>query len=585
LKRLVIYAHFDESNKIKHYVLYALNALFKVSDTIIFISTSQLDNSELDKIASLVTKSILTENIGLDFFMWKQGLCQIDYNKFDEIVITNSSVYGPLLDISTVFEKMKHVCCDFWGLTENFDLEWHLQSYFIVFRNNVLRSQAFSDFWESVLPYSNKNQVIRSYEVGLSQWLIGNGFKYHVYFSWRQIVRYLYSLSHRKYRKLKNPSVAYAFELICLGFPFLKLEVLRENPYKIDTSKIISLLRESSYPLENLQLNAPKRTPLKSTPQGLCPLCKKPGKLAHEKVTDCFEFNSSTRWPIRRCISGKCGVTWLDPSPLESEIYRAYLNYYTHAGATDECIYYPPQYGSVSRFMLSGFRKALKLTGIHKKRSMFWLHDLERGNGRLLEIGCGNGSRLVDLQSLGWCVEGQEIDPKAVQNGRAKGLHIHEGTLDTVNIQENTFDVVLLSHVLEHIHRPKEFLTKCRNLLKPGGRLVISTPNVNSFGHKIYRRYWRPLEVPRHIIIYTPRAIENILREIGFSDLSVRTVAINFELISMHSRDIKNLGWTDANSLPRVGNELIPVMMQFIAMMVHKVFPRSGEECFAIAEK
>lgn len=586
VKRLVFYAHYDDSDTIQNYVVHALHSLNNISDTIIFISTSRLSDSELDKIAPYIAKSILLDNVGFDFFMWKQGLLQINYSEYDDIILTNSSIYGPLWDISSVFDKMDKVPCDFWGLTDNYELEWHLQSYFIVFKRNTHSSQAFRNFWDSVLPYSNKNQVIRSYEIGLSQWLIGNGLEASVYCSWKQLAKFLLSLNYAKYNKPINPSVAHAVEIIKLGVPFLKLEVIRDNPFNTDVNQIISLLHDANYPVDYLMFNAPKRSPrIISESKETCPLCGNTGKLLHTKVTDCFEFNSKTRWPIRRCLSIKCGSVWLDPAPLESEIYKAYQNYYTHEGVTSEYCYYPTQYSLTSKLLLNVFRKALKLTGIHKKRSKYWLHDIKSGNGRLLEIGCGDGSRLIALQSIGWVVEGQEVDPKAVQNCLAKGLHVHEEPLDSISLQENTFDVILLSHVLEHIHRPKEFLDKCRALLKPGGRLVISTPNVNSLGHKIYKHRWRPLEVPRHIIIYTPEAISDLLQKVGFNRYSVRTVALNFELISMHSRDIKHLGWTDVNSMPRVNNELVPVMMQFVAMMVHLVSPHSGEECFAIAVK
>lgn len=584
MKRLVLYAHFDDSDKIQDYVVHALNSMHKVSDAVIFISTSNPTDTELDKIAPYIKKSILTENVGYDFFMWKQGLHQVDYKEYDEIILSNSSVYGPLWDISTVLNTMNNVSCDFWGITESYELEWHLQSYFIAFRKGAHNSLAFKNFWDSVLPYSNKSQVIRSYEIGLSQWLIGNGLKASVYCSWKQLAKFLLSFNRAISNKPVNPSITHPVEIIKLGVPFLKLEVIRDNPSNCNVNQIISLLHDVDYSVDYLMLNAPKRSPrIKAESKETCPLCGHSGAVMQSKVTDCLEVNSGTRWTIRRCLSRKCGSAWLDPAPLEPEIYQSY---YTHEAATREYSYYPTQYSLASKILLNVFRKALKLTGIHKKRTKYWLHDLERGSGRLLEIGCGDGSRLLALQASGWEVEGQEVDPKAVQHCLAKGLQVHEGPLDSISLQENTFDVILLSHVLEHIHRPKEFLDKCRSLLKSGGRLLITTPNVDSLGHKIYRRCWRPLEVPWHIIIYTPKSISNILQEVGFIQVSVRTIALNFELISMHSRDIKYLGWTtDVNSMPRVNNELVPVMMQFVAMMVHLVSPHSGEECFAIAVK
>ena len=103
--------------------------------------------------------------------------------------------------------------------------------------------------------------------------------------------------------------------------------------------------------------------------------------------------------------------------------------------------------------------------------------------GRLLDVGCGNGQRLSQLQTLGWDVEGQEIDPKAVMNAqRNYGIKIHLGNLHDIAFSSSTFDAIIMGHVIEHLIDPLAILTECHRILKPGGILVITTPNVESFG-------------------------------------------------------------------------------------------------------
>ena len=612
--RLLIYAHFDPENVIQGYVLDALRSMSKVCHEIRFVSTSALPDSELAKIRPYARETLKVENIGFDFHMWKCALQTVILEDYDELVLMNSSVYGPLSDISPIFAAMQAKLCDCWGITESYEHDRHLQSYFIVFRKSVLSSEAFRLFWNSVLPYRNKFQVIRSYEIGLSQWLLGHGFRLLAYISWKQVVRYLAAHPlraqviygnltralrlcyqtihfilrnlHRQYIRPINPTVAYPEELIILGVPFLKLEVVRDNPFMRNLSGIINALNALNYQQEYLLTKRPPVGPvgIATSYSAICPLCGQDGDNCYTGLSDNFGVNNPGVWNIRQCRSRDCGCTWLDPAPYESELSKVYGTYYTHQGVTESLEYYPPDYGSVARILLKTALRCLHYLRINPQRESFWLHGLEKGQGRLLELGCGEGSRLAALKERGWTVEGQEIDPKAVSNCRSKGLVIHEGKIEQVGLPEKSFDIILISHVIEHVHRPEEFLKHCRKLLRPGGRLILSTPNIESLGHRIYGRYWLALDVPRHLILHNRRSLYDVLHRAGFGRISVKTVALNCELTSMHSRDIKYFGWTDMNSMPRIGKELIPVLLQLAALILQLFLPGWGEECFAVAE-
>lgn len=613
--RLLIYAHFDPENKIQDYVRHSLSCMAKICNEIRFVSTSVLPDAEMEKIRPFISEALMVENIGLDFNMWKSSLRGVNLGDFDELVIMNSSIYGPVFDISPMFEEMSKTACDCWGATENYEHDRHLQSYFIVFRKSILISGSFKLFWDSVLPYENKKQIIRSYELGLSQWLISNGFILAAYCPWSSVVRYLEAhpdrtipfppvipkflrfyekrtrwilrLLKREYKPI-NPSVAFPLELMEIGFPFLKVEVLRDNPYKKDLSGIFGFLRRENYPEAYLLSSKPAEVVngMRSSRSAFCPLCGQPGKIRFNSLADFFRFGSPRSWSSRLCASRDCGCIWLDPMPLKSEIFKAYQTYYTHQTSAEKPVYYLPQYNKLQKLMIKVLHRCLNFMELPKKRETFWLHGLtEKTGGKLLEIGCGDGSRLLALKDHGWIVEGQEIDPKAAENCRSKGLFVHAGKIDELGLSPDSFDVILMSHVLEHLHRPVEFLAECRKLLKPGGKLVLSTPNINSFGNMIYRRNWLPLDPPRHLILYNRKSLANVLRAAGFEQLSVSTVSLNCELIAMHSRDLRYLGWTDMNSMPRIDKELVPLFMQFLAMLIHFFRPGSGEECFAIACK
>ena len=88
-----------------------------------------------------------------------------------------------------------------------------------------------------------------------------------------------------------------------------------------------------------------------------------------------------------------------------------------------------------------------------------------------------------------------------------------EKDFQTADFDTDGFDAVTMSHVIEHVPDPVAFLDKCRRVLRPGGRLVLSTPNVRSLGHKRFRQSWRGLEPPARYSKYTVRSAARIQKE------------------------------------------------------------------------
>ncbi|MFP6685851.1 MAG: rhamnan synthesis F family protein, partial [Polyangiaceae bacterium] len=167
-KRLTIYAHFDAKGQVRRYVTRYLKELRALSDKLVFVSTAPLSEEEVDRLQLHADEVVLKDNVGLDFGMWKHVIDRHELSEYDELVLTNSSIIGPLRPLQPIFSRMASRTCDFWGMTENFDGEWHLQSYFLVLKKKVMRSEAFATFWSSVLPYRSRWQIIRSYEVGFT---------------------------------------------------------------------------------------------------------------------------------------------------------------------------------------------------------------------------------------------------------------------------------------------------------------------------------------------------------------------------------------------------------------------------------
>lgn len=110
-----------------------------------------------------------------------------------------------------------------------------------------------------------------------------------------------------------------------------------------------------------------------------------------------------------------------------------------------------------------------------------------------------------------------ETDPEAVERARERhGLTVHLGRLGDLRFPESSFDAVTMKHVIEHVHDPVGLVRECLRLLKPRGRLVLVTPNVNGLGHRWFGENWRGLEPPRHLHLFTPWALGICASRAGF---------------------------------------------------------------------
>jgi 2-polyprenyl-3-methyl-5-hydroxy-6-metoxy-1,4-benzoquinol methylase len=166
-----------------------------------------------------------------------------------------------------------------------------------------------------------------------------------------------------------------------------------------------------------------------------------------------------------------------------------------------------------------------------------WLQGSWRG--RLLDIGCGAGDLLLRMQQYGWDVEGIEQDRIAVANLRKFDIDVTEGTLPNGNLPADSFDVITASHVIEHIGDPNAFLRECFKLLRPGGRLVIATPNADSSGLKKYGSSWVHLDPPRHLVLFTPASLKQALERASFEVDQTRTSCRSAYFATKASRSLR----------------------------------------------
>jgi rhamnosyltransferase len=252
--RLALFAHFDAEDQVKRHVSEYLAQLKSVCRRIVFVSTSRLPEQQLAKVRPHVESILLKDNTGYDFGMWQHALERTDLGDADEIVLANSSVFGPIHPLEPIFRRMADIPCDFWGMTDNFEYRWHLQSYFLVFKREVARSEAFRSFFWSVLPYRSKGPVVLGYEVGLTAFLVDNGFRpgafapVEAWASWTQ--RRLMDL-----KRTWNPTLFHPHKLLSLGVPFVKGMLLRDNVGNVPLGPVYRAMAEAGYDLGLIELD------------------------------------------------------------------------------------------------------------------------------------------------------------------------------------------------------------------------------------------------------------------------------------------------------------------------------------------
>ena len=137
------------------------------------------------------------------------------------------------------------------------------------------------------------------------------------------------------------------------------------------------------------------------------------------------------------------------------------------------------------------------------------------GSGRLLDVGCATGRFLSLMSVLGWETSGIEADPEAAAKARQVTPRIFVGDPTEASFPDGHFDVVTAFHVLEHLPDP---LGAFRNMLRwtaPGGRVIVEVPNVGGWGGRLFGRYWSGLELPRHLIQFTPQTMRAMVERAG----------------------------------------------------------------------
>jgi SAM-dependent methyltransferase len=213
------------------------------------------------------------------------------------------------------------------------------------------------------------------------------------------------------------------------------------------------------------------------------------------------------RFEIDRCKG--CSVMVTVPSPSGDELAAYYPTDYVSFGSGKH----------PTPALIRVLGSLVQLPYLMRYGSVDRTPPAKVSGGALLDIGCGAGAYMQKMRQLGWDVYGIEPSPSAAASAGALGIspdRIFVGYADEADWPDASFDLITLSHVLEHLPEPRRTLGNTHRWLRRGGRVRIWVPNVESLESRVFGGLWFGLDVPRHLVHYSPTTIRRLLEGAGF---------------------------------------------------------------------
>ena len=203
-----------------------------------------------------------------------------------------------------------------------------------------------------------------------------------------------------------------------------------------------------------------------------------------------------------RCAN--CGLIQMNPQPLEDEIKRRY-----DSRSGKEYLLY--ELANEDSFLALALL-ALKDAGFEEIEDEL----LTKPSARLLDIGCATGSLLAHFRERGWETTGVEISgPQAEYAREKRNLDVRNLPLEENRFPAAHFNVVLASHLIEHLNNPAAMIGEVYRILAPGGRFFVTTPNIAGFQARLFRGSWRSA-IFDHLYLFSVKTLSRLLEDKGF---------------------------------------------------------------------
>lgn len=249
-----------------------------------------------------------------------------------------------------------------------------------------------------------------------------------------------------------------------------------------------------------------------------CPVCGSPDIKNVLSVKDYTVSNKT--FVIAECNSCSLRFTQDVPDAASIAPYYKSENYISHTNTSK---------GLINRLYQSVRKRTLK----QKRRLIERASGIKKG--RLLDVGSGTGAFANEMQQAGWQVTGLEPDADA----RAVGKQSYNIDLADIGqfyqLQESSYDVITMWHVLEHVHDLQGYIAKLKLLLTENGKLFIAVPNYTSKDAAAYKEQWAAYDVPRHLYHFSPRSMQVLMEKHGLRILQHKPMWYDSFYVSMLS--------------------------------------------------
>ncbi|MGG5821379.1 rhamnan synthesis F family protein [Falsiroseomonas sp. HW251] len=259
--RVVVFCHYDRRGRIWRHTRDYLDSLREAGFAVVFVSNgAPIAPEDRAWILARAWRVIERENVGYDFGAWRDGIAACGLPRADTalLAIANDSVYGPFAPVARLVDRMDFGEADVWGVTDSWQHRWHLQTYLVVFGRRVLRDPAFGAFWSGVPNRRLKRGVVLDSEIGLTRAMMAAGLRCRALWPYTDVLDHLRrsaevaaeereapppdpmteASERNRERVLRaaarrvplNPTADLWRALLEQGCPFLKRELLRDNP-------------------------------------------------------------------------------------------------------------------------------------------------------------------------------------------------------------------------------------------------------------------------------------------------------------------------------------------------------------------
>ncbi|MFQ5399223.1 MAG: class I SAM-dependent methyltransferase [Anaerolineae bacterium] len=232
-----------------------------------------------------------------------------------------------------------------------------------------------------------------------------------------------------------------------------------------------------------------------------CEICGHDERKLVVSRTDLF-LGGNNVFYMHKCLG--CGVVYQYPRPTPRKMAD----------------FYPPDYLQYTRSIRHerGWERFFRRYGLRKRGKVISQYFTQ---GSLLDVGCATGDFLSEMcLQPGWQIVGIEPGHTAVVYAHNEvGLDVVEGFLNDAPFARQTFDVITMWDVLEHVYDPRTVIRQAAYLIKPGGILVVNHPNLDSIDRRLFGNLWLGYELPRHLYLFPTDLLRRLMADVGFEEV------------------------------------------------------------------